>query len=358
MVLAIHRTALDRLYGAGAWTRTEIALDAYTTGLHDAGIPWSAIFLDDPRSMDLDLEPAEIGDAIQSIAIVRGEIERTQADALLLIGGPDVVPMPRVPNQLPTLVADLDTEIPTDNLYGCVAGDKATSPSVAIGRIGGAVEDGLDALLDQLDRARAYRAQALAPDGALIVFNEMWGPASAAVAKRIPATPKGFVQTPDEVVSSSGQLQRSILFFNLHGSRNDAGWFGTDSLGNTFRCMGPEVPSGGDLSGVLVFACNCYGCALDGLASDRSIALAMVQAGVRGFVGATGYAFGATGAPGQFAFSEELARMFFDRLDSGHPAGIALCQARQAYAAARVRPDANRAYKTAMQFILLGDPLL
>jgi hypothetical protein len=84
----------------------------------------------------------------------------------------------------------------------------------------------------------------------------------------------------------------------------------------------------------------------------------MTRAGARAFIGATGYSFGATSNPGTVEFSEELARLFFDRLAAGHPAGVALCLARQAYARQRVKPGATRAYKTAMQFIFLGDPLL
>jgi hypothetical protein len=355
--IAIHRTALDRAYGDGAWSRTEPVLAAYTAGLTDAGTPWSVVFLDQPEATGLAKQPADVGDVTQCVAIVRAEIAREHADAVLLIGGPEIVPLPRVPNQ-PTLIADGDTEIPTDNHYGCATNDPTTSPSVAVGRIGGAVEDGLEPLLQMLEHARVYRASAQPPEGALVVSNKVWQPATAAVAQHIPAAPLAFLQSPHDRVDSSDVLQRSILFFNLHGAANDPAWFGSDSLNNVFTCLEPQAVADGDLSGTLVFACNCYGAAIDGGSSARSISLAMTRAGARGFIGATGYSFGATGNLGAVEFSEELARLFFDRLAAGHPAGVALCRARQAYASQRVKPGSTRAYKTAMQFIFLGDPLL
>ena len=89
------------------------------------------------------------------------------------------------------------------------------------------------------------------------------------------------------------------------------------------------------------------------------MALTLLRQGCAHFIGATGYAFGAL-STGTTAFGEELARRFFAHLRSGFSAGLALHRARRDYVQSQMAEGAldNRDYKTALQFVFLGDPLL
>jgi hypothetical protein len=361
MIVAIHKAALTTAYGSAAWALIEAALQRYLAKV-TATTPVSVLYLDDPAASGLTGEAAAAaGDSESAARLIRVQAQRMspRPAAVLIIGGDEIVPMIRLPKPA-TLVEDQDQEIPTDNPFGCLTGDASryVFPDMAVGRIVASVATGADDIAAQLDRAVQLRSTAAMSTGAFVVSNREWVDASMAVAAEISALPQVFQSAPLYRMSGGADdLNRSILFFNLHGVLTDPGWYaGTSST--PWRVMSPDDLAGANVSGATAMACNCYGALTRGVAPARSVALTLLRRGCAHFIGSTGYAFGAL-PPQTLDFSEELARRFFGQLAAGFPAGLALHRARREYVQARVAQGAldNRDYKTALQFVFWGDPL-
>jgi hypothetical protein len=362
MIVAVHRSGIDAAYGAGSWTRLDPVLRDYVRSLSDAGIRPSLLYLDAPDQSGLSgAAPAALGDASVAASLIRRSVQQRTVTprAVLLIGGEEALPMFRFPARN-TLPLDVDADIPTDNPYGCLREGEGVEvdPELAVGRFAAGVDDGVEAIVAQVAAARQHRQRPpLPPAGAFIVSNREWVGATDAVTAAIVDQPHlqevspSFFLSPD----SAGDFGRRILFFNLHGVTNAADYFGQ----NDFTAVSVDSFGDGPLQRSVVFACNCYGGAIDRRSARTSIALRLLHLNAACFIGSTGYAFGGF-AGGHFDFSEVLARRFFTILGTGKPPGLALWQARREYVRLRTHNGqmANLDYKTSLQFVFLGDPLL
>jgi hypothetical protein len=169
-------------------------------------------------------------------------------------------------------------------------------------------------------------------------------------------------ESPNYVVdsSSAGDLSRGLVYFNLHGRSDDSTWMGEDAQ-RFYDAVTPDALGAAKLKGCVVFAANCYGAAVADRKVAESCGLAAIQSGAKVFIGATCFSFGAGSHSGfDPRFSDQLAQLFFERYSSGMNAGDALVGARIAYVKRNLVGNMlnPRERKTALQFILLGDPTL
>jgi hypothetical protein len=308
----------------------------------------------------LNVAPVSASDA----GAVAGAIRAARSAAgpvtsVLLVGGPDVIPFFSVGNPVAN---DDDTEILTDNPYRCAEADERmyAAPDVPVGRVVGSRDGGLDSLIAHLGSMAALHRSAAAASGALAFGCSVWEPFTTAVLSAM--DPGGAILTsPSDSVSASTamELRRRLLYFNLHGLRLGADWLGADA-NRFYDCVSPAILGTVDLPGAVIFAANCYGAAIDRTTAS-SCALTAIRAGAQTFIGATCLSFGSgSSSSAQPLFSDRLAQLFFGNYAGGESAGQALVDARIAY----VRENLIQGllnpweYKTAMEFIFLGDPTL
>jgi hypothetical protein len=316
--------------------------------------------------------------------------------ALLVVGGPDIVPFHSYPNP----VDDPDSEILSDNPYAVSQG-AGLIPEWPVGRLpDGAISgDGAPVfLIDTLKRLASDRQSrvmnaSLARRWLDILFENFrsLGPGaarsfaySAAVWKDVstqvfrPIGRGGMTlaspptqSSPDHPVARHLPPAR-IAHFNLHGLTDAPEWFGQRNPLDT--PIGPDYPIAlrpadfgfnGRSAPQVIFSEACYGAYLTGKNVQNSICLAALASGCRAFAGSTVIAYGSAGLPQgdeyhSLVAADYLGRAFWANLRIGLPAGEALRRARLELA--REMQDRqgfldSGDQKTLLSFVLYGDPL-
>ena len=354
------RIRLDTVYGAGSYARLKSLLASHAAARSTKG-DTRALVPDDAENAALWGMPAVTAPDASSIANairqVRGE---EKFDAILLVGGPEIVPHAHVNNPVPF---DEDKTIASDNPYGCLTPepDREMLPDVPVGRMAGDATGSFDTLAAHIAHTTAFHRARPVRSGACAVGSQVWNLATTRVAQTISAT--AIEQSPSFVATTStvAMFGTRRLFVNLHGFPENESWHGQGAEGLA-PCITPEALLTADLKGAVIFASNCYGAHIAGKTSRTSCALRSVANGALAFIGATCFSFGAgSHATTSVLFADRLGQLFFAAHLTGLTAGEALRKARREYvieslAAANTLP--SREYKTAMQFILLGDPTL
>lgn len=306
--------------------------------------------------------------------------------ALLIVGGPDIVPFHHLPN--PT--DDMDQLIASDNPYACLDGNYFI-PDWPVGRLPG--ESGPDAglLLEQIRRLvrfhaknapvvagkrkslgfwkRAHlwlRSRAAKPrNGSFGYTAAVWRRSSLAVYRPI-GEANSLVSSPPELSGSlPGKKSVSVAYYNLHGMVDAAEWYGQRD--STESQTGPDYPialSPKDLSGKgqvadIIFSEACYGAHIDGKTEDKAMALKFLARGSLVLVGSTCAAYGSVTTP--LIGADLLGHYFWKGIKAGETAGEALMQARIDLVREMTRRqgflDAED-QKTLISFVMYGDPLV
>jgi hypothetical protein len=347
---------------------------------------------DDPWELKLTL--ADLDDALAK----RGE----RIGAMLIVGGPEIVPFHCLPNP----VDDQDNDVPSDNPYA-TRDENFFIPEWPVGRLPGGTGNDARMLLDTLHRFQtthaAYKRRlslkkrlagwlaaqleklritgwrnfgytaAIWKNAAASVFQPIGKPAWLHVSPPSGVSPlksghRNGKQSPaNNVPKPVGRLG----YFNLHGLVDAPEWFGhRDQLHSAddevdypvaFR---PQDVQGGSHQGdvpKVIFSEACYGMHIQNRALDEAIALKFLEAGSLAIAGSTCMAYGSYGAIDNTLVAADLLGHFFWRfLKDGMPAGEALRQAK-IYLAGEM--EHRQGYldgldqKTLISFVLYGDPL-
>lgn len=309
--------------------------------------------------------------------------------ALLIVGGPDVVPFHKLPN--PT--DDMDREVYSDNPYATIDGNYYI-PEWPIGRLVG--ESGTDAglLLDQIRRMTKTQNQQtseipwwqlfIQPILALIetaskfkpksmitrsqpfgYTASVWRRSSMAVFRPV-GDGKNLLVSPPQFSGSFESkkiVDSNVGYYNLHGLEDTAEWYGQKDVSETEN--GPDYPIAlcpRDLvkngrSPSVVFSEACYGAHVVGKTEDKSIALKFLSIGSNVFVGSTGIAYGSVNTP--LIGADLLGYLFWKYLKEGKTAGEALMRAKVDLVQ---KLNSSQGYldgedqKTLISFVLYGDP--
>jgi hypothetical protein len=309
--------------------------------------------------------------------------------ALLIVGGPEIIPFHRLPNPLD----DPDADVLSDNPYATQDANYYI-PEWPVGRFPG--ESGKDAglLLQQIRQATRYHR------GAASYFRDrkykkwldadwwrkcilklfspntargfgytaaVWRRSSQAVFRAAGQHRALLASPPQESTALSGTvpLGASLGYYNLHGVPDSAEWFGQREFNDPLP--GPDYPIALTPSNLhpngnhpdIVFSEACYGADLRGeKTAHSSIALRFLSIGTMGFVGSTCTSYGAVTMP--LAGADLLAYRFWKLLREGHCVGEALLQAKIQYAQDLMRRQGfldGEDQKTLISFVLFGDPL-
>ena len=304
--------------------------------------------------------------------------------AILIAGGPEVVPFHHLPN--PT--DDSDKDIPSDNPYATLDSNYFI-PEWPVGRLPG--EAGKDAglLLEQLrsvNRSHSKKAKLIPQLGRILLWlieflrqrvsgrslkgfgysAAVWKDSSSQVVHAMGDQGVFFVSPPETAQSfSTDQLLNSPLeYFNLHGLPDAAEWYGqkdaTDSSTEPDYpvAISPKNLAKNGKSPQIVFSEACYGANIQQKSEDQTMALKFLSIGCKAFVGSTVIAYGSVTTP--LIGADLLGSNFWKNLRDGLTAGEALLQAKVAVVQEMNQRQGfldGEDQKTLISFVLLGDPL-
>jgi len=308
--------------------------------------------------------------------------------ALLIVGGPEIVPYHHLPN--PT--SDNDLDVPSDNPYGTID-ENYFIPQWPIGRLPG--ETGQDAglLLSQI-RTLIYqykqKSKKSKSTGKNItsVFSWIINLLSLLQRKRTTEQNLGYSaqiwkEASEEVYKTTGgkELQLSppihsgtlpvnhskgqeLGYFNLHGIKDGANWYGQKDFSS--QSSGPDYPialspsmfNDKIKSPKLVFSEACYGANIIKKHHEEAISLKFLDSGTKSFIGSTCIAYGSVMPP--LIAADYLAESFWTQVREGQAAGYALMQAKLNLVEEMTKKQGfldGEDQKTILSFVLFGDPL-
>lgn len=407
-VLFSVRSRLQAVYGEAGAAQIELEMQNLGRAVQ-AQLRWDyrLFFPDDPRDLaGLGMRLARPGDP-WSLKLALADLDAALArrgqmiGAVLIVGGPDIVPFHRLPNP----VDDPDAEVLSDNPYS-TRDENYFVPEWPVGRLPGGVGSDPTLLLKVLRRIVAHHAvpQQGGPWyrrwltgvsgwlkqrrlGRLPSFGysaAIWKRAAAAVYQAI-GDPEKLLLSPPLGLNSLPPAERKRLrlrkavnsvpapsgclaYFNLHGVEDRAEWFGhrdpfTGDDGPDYPvALRPEdislTEQAGNQVPQIVFSEACYGLHIADRTAAQAVCLRFLEAGSLAVIGSTGMAYGSIDAP--LIAADFLGKAFWRHLLEGLPAGEALRQAKIALAGEMSRRQGyldGEDQKTLISFVLYGDPL-
>ena len=354
------------------------------------------------------IEPAKHNDP-WSVKLALADLDASLAlqgemiGAVLIVGGPDVVPFHNLPNP----VDDADDDVPSDNPYG-TRDENYFIPEWPVGRLPGGSSSDPSTLLYSL-RVLTERHTLAARDEKPVSWLSrlrmqitswfqrlplipnpsgmkrlgfgytaaVWRKASAVVFKPI-GEPKELKVSPPISIANPAPAPlppARLGYFNLHGLVDAVEWFGQSdptsggeldgdtgwAIGNTPDypiALRPQDIQNSGRAPEVVFSEACYGSHILGKSVEEAMALKFLQSGSQAVVGSTCTAYGSIAAP--LIAADFLGHAFWSFLRQGCPAGEALRRAKINLAREMHQRQGyldGEDQKTLISFILFGDPL-
>jgi len=353
-------------------------------------LDWGAtlVYADDPTSMaQYGLKPVPAEDpwklklALVDLDDALGK-RGARIGAILIIGGPDVVPFHNLPN--PT--DDKDADVPSDNPYA-TRDENYFIPEWPVGRLPGGSGKDPGLLLSILRAMGTHHATAkTAPQTRLAALlqwfrglfhprqrqgrtsfgysAEVWIDVSRSIYKTI-GDPKALITSPPNEIHRKKMMPKTRLgYFNLHGVSDSPEWFGQRDTRNPGS--GPDYPvalhpkdviNGGGTPQV-IFTEACYGAHILKKSVDEALALKFLASGSQAVIGSTVISYGSVKAPLNAA--DLLGEAFWKYFKDGFPTGEALRRAKINLASDMHDRQGyldGEDQKTLISFVLYGDPL-
>lgn len=392
-ILLSSRTRLGTAYGAEGFAQVDAAIRELAQA--QTVMRPLVVYVDDAVALQpFGLQPVDALSAWDIKLLITQLHEKLRAagdslGALLIVGGPEIVPFHHLPN--PT--EDPDADIPSDNPYA-TSDENYFVPEWPVGRLPSGVGRDPLPLIRALKKAAQNHAKARKTGGSqrfwlahilaqFIAFLQrrqrevkqqpsfgysanVWKNASAAVYDTIGSRDDLLTSPPVDTTSlpPEGLAPSRLSYFNLHGVEDGPEWYGQRAPGDPASL--PEYPVAlrpGDVvnSGrapVIVFAEACYGANVFGKNLNDALALRFLDAGTRALVGSTKIAYGSVSEP--LIAADLLGRCFWQNVNAGLMAGEALRLAKLQMAQEMHNRQGcldGEDQKTLISFVLYGDPL-
>jgi len=322
------------------------------------------LYVPDRKDTSAGLPHLEAPITARALQAAIGEIEKSLHGGrpftyVFLVGNSRVLPSWRLDNP----AADSDQDFPSDAPYAVSnevdGSDACLVPERGVGRLplDGEKHAGRNLLSCLEDLAASGAAKATGGSFGL----------AAAVWRAQAAKVYGLVQDgglklspPLDLESFGGDWlgPRSILYFNVHGSKDERYWYG--QMGLVYpRVLSPEIVARSNPAGSLVLSEACYGGLIEDKRPETSIALQFMSRGVDALVGASAIAYGSPDE--RLSEADLLAYLFLKRILAGEAYGDALRESKIDFAAEMLRRQGyldGDDRKTLVEFNLFGDPVL
>jgi tetratricopeptide (TPR) repeat protein len=393
-VLFTTRKRLENQYGSDQFAKLDQALKRVTRCIstrHD----WGAIlvYADDPKCMAAyDLNPASPEDPWSlKLALVdldtylgkKGEM----IGALLIVGGPEIVPYHNLPNP----VDDVDLEVPSDNPYA-TRDENYFVPEWPVGRLPGGDPKDASLLIQGLNRIIEYHTQLtqksnwfrrwwarfpirrwFSRNGKKYSWGytaAIWRRASLSVFRPIGAPHTMLVSPPvqaegEQLDKKNGMFPTARMgYFNLHGLEDSSNWYGqrdpsepADMPDYPVALRPQDIINHGQAP-IVVFSEACYGAHISNKKVEEALALKFLNSGSQTVVGSTCTSYGSITTP--LIAADLLGHAFWKFLREGLPSGEALRRAKIHLAKEMHNRQGyldGEDQKTLISFLLFGDPL-
>jgi len=374
------------------------------------------------RPLNLGIKPARWNDA-WSIKLSLADLDESlgkrgqMIGALLIVGGPEVLPFHKLPNP----VEDSDADVPSDNPYG-TRDENYFIPEWPVGRLAAGTGNSPETLIGLLKAsALEHRRAAKRKDTQKNWWSGMlqgltpgflkqrkgqgytaaiWRQASLAVFKPVGEARRMLVSPPIQAnlpvesveISTNGngkyhapltniQTKKDVAlkpsrlgYFNLHGLLDAAEWFGQADPekpwpGSDYPvALRPQDIGSGKVASkrargkrsvpLVIFSEACFGAHIFNRKLEESIPLKFLASGTQVFAGSTCTAYGSISTP--LAAADLLAFSFWSYVKAGLPAGEALRRAKIELAREMHHRQGyldGEDQKTLISFVLYGDPL-
>lgn len=402
-VVLTTRSGLDKVYGQAA-VGVETALQRLSVAVKSRP-DWGAVTLiaDDPSfTQPFGLSPVNPNDpwAIKLLLVdLDAELSKTgqMIGAVLIVGGPQIVPFHHLPNP----VDDEDVDVPSDNPYA-TRDENYFVPEWPVGRLPGDASGDPDFLINNLSAIARQHAEFSPQDqagGVLAWLYEnslsrlltwarrkrsgirqsygftaaIWRRASTSVFRPI-GDPHALLVSPPIQINitqnasngKKGDFPRARLgYFNLHGLEDSSEWFGqrdpadpADELDYPVALRPQDIRNGGRAPQI-VFTEACFGAHVIGKDIDQAMTLKFLASGTQVVVGSTCTSYGSVTTP--LIAADLLGHAFWKLLRAGLPAGEALRRAKIHLAREMHRRQGyldGEDQKTLISFVYYGDPLV
>ena len=350
---------------------------------------WDAhlVYADDAESTDkFGIPPAEAKDP-WSIKNLISDLDKALSrqgemiGALLIVGGPKVIPFHHLPNP----VDDFDTDVPSDNPYAS-NDENYFIPSWPVGRLPGSADNNPQVLIDQLlsiaehrhkdientpflERITSFFLKILRRRKNKLSFGysaEIWRRAANSVFRPIGKPHTLVISPPTEAnhIEKRQDKGMSLAYFNLHGLEEDPYWFGqrdpieTDHGPDFPIALRPQDIVNSGRAPQIVFSESCFGANIFNKSVDDAICLKFLASGTKAIVGSTCTSYGSIATP--LIAADLLGKAFWKFLQDGYTAGESLRRAKIHLANEMHKRQGyldGEDQKTLISFILYGDPL-
>lgn len=276
-------------------------------------------------------------------------------DYLLIVGDGEVIPFHYVENP----AADSDGEFPTDAPYAVSGGsdvDDYLLPDRMVARLPLAAGPG-GGLISYLEAFASDEWTGPGRDRHFGLSALQWKKESTRVYGVIAG--EGLRTSPPvdtETFDPAALKSRALIYFNVHGSRDEKYWYGQDGMSYP-KVLSPEIVAAAAPANAIVLSEACYGGLVEGKTPADSVAMGFLDRGVAAFVGSSAIAYGSPGE--SLTEADLLAYFFFTRLTGSETAGSALREAKIDFAAEMLERQGyldGDDRKTLLEFNLFGDP--
>jgi hypothetical protein len=364
-VIVTNLSALRAKYGA-RYAQVRSALTALAAGDRARGLSSKLIAIDSAAAMR-----AVGGKAVQSARDQRGAKAAIDAihskyspDYLVIVGAHDVVPHIDLTNPMAaTDEPDDDRRVPSDLPYACDAPfGRSPARFIAPTRVLGRIPDEVGAsdpalLVGLLATAARHRSRERSLYGKPFALSaKVWRKSTQLSVDTIfgPEQPL-LTSPPDGPRWTKAQLAPRVHFINCHGATLSPIYFGEFPRERFFDAHDSSLLRAKVSDGAVVAAECCYGAALYDPADAHgqpAICTTYLREGAYGFFGSTTIAYGPSEGNGQ---ADLICRFFIEAVLGGSSLGRAATEAHHRFVAQFSHLDPSD-LKTAVQFILLGDP--
>ncbi len=384
-IIVTHKGALEAKYGAAA-SRVLAAIGRLISADAARGIGSRLVALDSKSDMAAYHArpmrgPADEEGAKRCIDAIDKAIE---PHYILIVGGPDVVPMQDLQNPAGVLVGKLneapdngddDPNLPSDLPYACDApwsrdpGD-FQGPTRVVGRLPDVPKEKDPAFLVKLLKLAAEARPLPRKDyeAWFALSAKVWETSSSKTVKKIFGDTSRLVFSPPKKnLWSAQELSPRLHYINCHGGNRAVEFLGQfppdgDVEGEQTLAMRAPALRGKVARGTVVAAECCFGAQVfsprkkDGAEVNGTLGIALeyLRQGAYGVFGSTNIAYG---PPGDLDNdnADVICRKFMERVRAGCSLGRAALEARVAYVKYDPWTDPVK-LKTLAQFTLLGDP--
>jgi hypothetical protein len=365
-VIVALQAALLAKYGQAGLARIAKALKDLIAADKRRGLATIVVHLDEADDM------AGFGGHIAhkpDARAVKGAIDRIAAAAqphyILLLGGPDVMPMVHLLNPAHGgKDGDSDRWVPSDLPYACEApystnANRFRGPTRVVGRLPDLMAASEPTLLTRLimAAARAKPRPRSEYQSSFSLSAAAWAASTQLSLLNTFGHAKSMHQSPHKGPHwRAALLAPRVHFINCHGAHNRPEYYGQPPGVEDYPVSHHSKSLHGKISaGTVVAAECCYGAQLyDPARSEghKGIALTYLEDGAACVFGSTTIAYGPSEGNGS---ADLICQYFVQQVLAGASLGRAALEARQKFAGSRTHLDPID-LKTLAKFYLLGDP--